>query len=123
VRAGNTTAVAATGKGLDLDAASGPYTTRPAASVAVQPKLKWEPPALDVPAEAKEAKVEGVVELVLDLDAAGKVAKVTVVKDLGYGTGAACADAWRRSQWKPAEQDGQPIGVTGIRKICTIRMQ
>jgi protein TonB len=123
VRAGNSTAVRADGKGLDLDAANGPFLTRPASAVAVQPKVKWEPAALDVPEAAREARVEGTVEIVLDVDAEGKVARVAVVRDLGYGTGEACADAWRRSTWKPGEHQGVPVAVTGIRKLCTIRIQ
>ncbi len=123
VRAGNSTAVRAEGAGLDLDAANGPFLTRPASAVAVQPRVKWEPTGLEVPDAARDARVEGTVEVVLDLDAEGRVARVAVVRDLGYGTGDACVDAWRRSVWRPGEHNGQPVAVTGIRKHCTIRIQ
>lgn len=121
VRAGNTTTVAAGPETMSLDEAKGPWVPRPYSSVTEAPKLKWQPPALVVPDEAKQAKAQGVVEVKLDVGPDGSVLKVVVVKDLGFGTGAACVDAWRQSKWKPGEVDGQAVAVAGIPKICTIR--
>ncbi len=122
VRAGNTTSIAADGKGLDLSEAS-TFTTRPASAVAVQPKLTWQPPALVVPAEAQEARAQGAVEVRFDVDGTGAVVNLELLRDIGFGTGKACMDAWRRSTWKPGTHQGEPVTVTGVRKFCTVRIQ
>jgi protein TonB len=121
VKAGNTTAAKASSDVLDpADAA---WQARPYTSVSAAPKLKWNPSAFVVPEEAREAKVEGTVTVKLDLDPTGKVVRVAIVSDLGYGTGAACAEAWKKSQWKPAEQDGQPVAVLGVPQKCTVQIE
>jgi protein TonB len=120
VRAGNTTAVAASGKGLSLTDANG-FLVRPASAVATQPRLVWEPPALDVPEAARDARAQGTIEVELDVDGEGRVARAVLVRDIGFGTGEACVAAWRTSRWKPGLHDGQPLTVTGIRKLCTVR--
>ncbi len=121
VRAGNTTAVAANGKGMTLTDADG-FLMRPAAAVATQPRLVWEPPALEVPDAARDAHAQGTIEVELDVDAAGRVARVALVRDIGFGTGEACVAAWRSSRWKPGLHEGRPLTVTGIRKLCTVRV-
>ena len=115
---GNTTAVADSQGALPAGADA--WVSRPYAAVAQTPKLKFQPPTMDVPEEARKANVVGTVEVILDLDPNGKVTRVRVVKDLGYGTGEACAAAWRKSTWKPGEQDGAAVAVEGIRKVCTV---
>ncbi len=122
VRAGNTTATAANGKGLSLDDAKD-FTTLPSSAVATPPKLTWEPPGMQVPEAAQEARVQGTVEVTLDVDAQGTPVNVRVVRDLGYGTGESCRAAWERSRWKPGLHQGAPVTVTGIRKLCTVRIQ
>jgi periplasmic protein TonB len=121
VKAGNTVATKASGD--KLDPADAAWQSRPYTAVAVAPKLKWNPGAFEVPDEAKEAKVEGTVTVKLDLDPTGKVVRVTVVNDLGHGTGAACAEAWKKSQWKPAEQDGEAVAVLGVPQKCTVQIE
>ncbi len=121
VRAGNTTAVAADGKGLALEDAR-EFTTLPSSAVATPPKLTWQPPVLDVPKEAQDARIQGVVEVMLDVDGAGKAIHVRVLREVGYGTGDACRAAWARSTWKPGLHQGEPVTVTGIRKTCTVRI-
>ena len=122
VRAGNTTAIAADGKGMDLSEAT-KFTTRPASAVAVQPKLSWQPSALTVPAEAEAARAQGAIEVRFDVDGTGKVVNMELLRDIGFGTGTSCMDAWRRSTWKPGTHQGEPVTVTGIRKVCTVRIQ
>lgn len=119
VRAGNTTGVKAGSETMSLSDASGPFEARPYTSVTTAPRLRWSPP-MDVPEEAQKAGVTGLVNVLLDIDERGKVAGVKIVNDLGHGTGAACAAAFEKSQWKPAEQDGTPVRVTGVPQSCLV---
>ncbi|MFZ5477140.1 MAG: energy transducer TonB [Myxococcota bacterium] len=121
VKAGNT--VATKQSSDTLDPADAGWQARPYTAVSVAPKPKWSPSALEVPEEAKQAKVEGTVHVKLDIDPTGKVMRVAVVSDLGHGTGKACADAWKKSSWKPAEQDGEPVAVLGVPQKCTIQIE
>lgn len=123
VRAGNTTAMAAGKDTMGLDEATGPYVSKPYTAVTNPPKPVSKPAAVDVPDEARKAGVEGVVEVKLDIGPEGNVLRVLVVKDLGHGTGDACAAAWRKSRWKPAMEGGVPIAVLGYPQICTIRRE
>lgn len=123
VAAGNSTEVPQGKDRMGLDEADGPFNARAYTAVTEPPKLKWQPAALVVPEEAKKNRIAGVVEVLVDVGADGKVTRVRVKKDLGFGTGEACADAWRQSTWKPGLQDGQPVGVLGIPKVCTVRLE
>lgn len=117
VRAGNTTQVAAEGKGLSLDEANGP---RAWAAVTTRPKMSLRP-VFQAPEEAQKANIEGTVEVRLDIDDKGVVTSARVVsKALGYGIEEACLAAWRISRWKPAMQDGVPVAVTGMPQYCTV---
>lgn len=115
VSQGNTTAVAAS-KGGPV---GGPYATVPFSSAASPPRLRFRP-TMEVPEEARQAEVEGVIEVRIDLDERGRPIRVVVVRGLGHGTDEACRDAWLRSSWKPAEQATGPVGVTGIPQQCTV---
>jgi protein TonB len=119
VRAGNTTATAATKDSMSLADATGPLQPRPYTAVTTAPHLRWSP-TMEVPEEAKKANIKGTIPVVLDIDEKGKVVKVTVVHGLGYGTDEACAAAWRKAQWKPGQQDGVAVGVTGIPENCEV---
>jgi outer membrane biosynthesis protein TonB len=119
VRAGNTTGVKAGDETMRLDDATGPFEPRPYTAVTNAPRLRWSP-TMDVPEDAQKAAVTGLVNVLLDIDEKGKVTRVKVVSDLGHGTGEACADAFRRSQWKPAEQGGSPVAVTGVPQSCLV---
>jgi protein TonB len=114
VRAGNSLTVAAGDQKLTVDGASRPYT-----AVSSQPRLKWQP-MLEVPEAARKAEIEGKILVQIDLDDAGKVAAVRLVRGLGHGADEACMAAWKQSTWKPAEVDGAPVAVTGIPQKCTI---
>ncbi len=117
VRAGNTTDVAATGKGLSLDEANGP---RAWAAVTTRPKMSLRP-VFEAPEAAQKANVEGTVEVRLDIDEHGVVTSAKVVsKPLGYGIEEACIAAWRLAKWKPAMQDGVAVAVTGMPQYCTV---
>ncbi|MFN7142259.1 MAG: energy transducer TonB, partial [Myxococcota bacterium] len=119
VRAGNSTGVKAGAESMALDEATGPFEPRPYTAVTTAPRLRWSP-TMDVPEEAQKAGVTGLVNVLLDIDEKGKVAKVKVLNDLGHGTGDACAAAFRKSQWKAAEQGGTPVPVTGVPQSCLV---
>ena len=119
VRAGNSTSVRATGDGMSLDDASGAFQSRAYTAVTTAPRVRSQP-SLEVPEEAKKANIQGAVEVSVDIDARGRVVNVRLVKGLGYGIDEACLAAWKRSTWKPGEQDGTPVGVLGIPQKCTV---
>ncbi len=118
VRAGDTTQVAADGRGLTLDEAKAP---RAWASVTTRPKMTTTP-FFDAPDGAKKANVEGTVQVRLDIDENGAVTSVKVISaPLGYGVEDACAGAWRKARFKPAMQDGVAVAVTGMPQSCVVQ--
>lgn len=119
VRAGNSTGVAAGKDSMSLNEASGPFEARPYTSVTKAPRL-LSSSMMDVPDEARKANVKGIVKVLLDLDAKGKVTRVHITQSLGYGLDEACAAAYRKSRWKPAEQDGTPVAVLGVPESCAV---
>ena len=119
VRAGNSTGVAASGAGLSLDQANAP---RSLASVTTPPTCSRRP-MMEVPKEAQEAEVEGEVRVSFDVGEDGAVLRVRVVRDLGFGTGEACAAAWKLARCVPAKQDGVAVAVTGVPQACTVRIE
>lgn len=64
------------------------------------------------PKAAQHAGVEGEVVLVIVIDAQGRVETATVLKGLGYGLDESAVDAARRTEWRPASANGQPIRST-----------
>ncbi len=119
VRAGNSTGVAAGKDTMSLNEAAGPFEARPYTAVTKAPRLQWSP-MMDVPDEARKAGVKGIVKVLLDLDAKGKVTRVQVTQGLGYGIDEACVAAYRKSQWKAAEQDGVAVAVVGVPESCAV---
>ena len=119
VRAGTSVATAATSNTITIDEAA---AARPYASVSSPPRVRVRA-QLEVPEAAIKNNVEGEIRVILDLGDDGKVLAVRLVSDLGFGTGEACADAWRRSRFVPARHDGTPVGVTGMPQVCTIVRQ
>lgn len=116
VRAGTGLDLAAGKETLSLDDAKAP---RSYASVTRPPRARTRP-NMEVPDELKKAGVEGEIKVLLAIGSDGKVKSVKVVKDIGYGSAEACAEAWRRATFVPGEQDGQPVEVTGYPEKCTI---
>jgi TonB family protein len=56
----------------------------------------------DYPSEAKRAGVEGVVILLLSIDARGLVQSVRVLKGLGHGLDESAVRAAKQTRWQPA---------------------
>lgn len=120
VRAGNSTGVAAGKESMSLADASGPFEPRSYTAVTKAPRRQWAP-NMDVPEAARKAGLNGqVVKVLLDIDPKGKVTRVQITQGLGYGVDEACVDAWRKSRWKPAEQDGVPVAVIGVPESCLV---
>lgn len=119
VRAGNSTTVAAEGSGMSADEAT---AARSYASVTTPPVSRARP-MMEVPKAAQEAGVEGEVRVSIDIGVEGNVTAVRVLRDLGHGTGDACAAAWRQARFIPGKQDDQPVAVTGLPQVCTVRIE
>jgi TonB family protein len=116
VRAGTTVQTAATDQTMSLQDAAG---ARSYASVATPPKVKLRA-QMEVPEEAQKAGVQGDVKVLLDIGPDGTVTGVKVLVDLGFGTGEACADAWRRSRFSPGKQGETPVAVLGVPQLCQV---
>jgi periplasmic protein TonB len=98
----------------------GPVTH--AAALTVQPEpLDTEIPKSEYPQAALDAGFEGSVLLKLLVDASGHVRRAVVLKDPGYGLGAAAVKSVRRFRFKPGEVDGKPT-ATEIPFTCTYEL-
>ncbi len=84
-----------------------------AALLTVQPEpLEVEIPQSEYPKAALDAGFEGSVTLKIVIDASGRVRRAVVLKDPGYGLGAAAAkSALRHFKFKPGEVNGKPTAV------------
>ncbi|MCB9696829.1 MAG: energy transducer TonB [Alphaproteobacteria bacterium] len=120
VRAGTTTAVRATEEVMGLEEATESAIV-PYASITNPPKVKYKPP-LEVPDTVKEAGVEGRVELLLTIDATGKVTEIEVVTPLHPDADAACKDSMSRSRWKPGDKDGTAVVTRNVPYSCRFEM-
>ena len=61
------------------------------------------------PAEAARDSVEAVVDVQVEIDAAGEVAGVEVVRWAGYGLDEAAINTVRQLHFRPAMRDGSPV--------------
>lgn len=98
----------------DPPAANGAPPDAPAE--AELPPLVKDPALLDFvqapyPPAAEAAGVEGSVRLLLEIDAAGAVTRVTVVTPAGNGFDEAAVEAARRFRFSPAEDATGPVPV------------
>jgi protein TonB len=80
----------------------------PAARLSAQPR-PLETPPIPYPPEARRAGVEGLVVLVLRLDAAGAVRGVRVVSAPSPDLARAAEEGARRFRFSPALADGEPV--------------
>ena len=80
-------------------------------------------PMMDVPEAAQEAGVEGEIRVSFDVAPDGDVVRVRVLRDLGFGTGEACAAAWKQVKCVPGKQGGVAVAVTGVPQVCTVRIE
>jgi TonB family protein len=59
--------------------------------------------------EAARAEAEATVDALVEIDAAGEVTKVEIVRWAGFGLDESVADAVLRAHFRPAERDGAPV--------------
>jgi protein TonB len=98
----------------------GPITH--AAALTVQPEaIDVEIPKSEYPQAALDAGFEGSVDLKILIDATGRVRRAVLLKDPGYGLGAAAVKSVRRFRFKPGEVDGKPT-ATEIHYVCTYEL-
>jgi len=102
-------APAATTGGTNTD--KGVYKPVPKFSVSTEPEVEAEV-KIPYPLQAKQAAIEGVVELRVEIWQDGTVRSVKVVRGLGYGLDEAAVEAMKRYRFKPATQDGKPVQYT-----------
>jgi TonB family protein len=61
------------------------------------------------PETAARAEAEATVDAIVEIDAAGAVVRVEVVRWAGFGLDDAVVDAVRRMHFRPAARDGEPV--------------
>jgi periplasmic protein TonB len=61
--------------------------------------------------DARKARVQGTVELVIVVNADGSVQVEKVQKSLGYGLDQRAIEAVRRWRFTPGKRDGQPVAT------------
>lgn len=120
VRAGNTTATKATDDTMSLDEAKDTVIL-PFASVTNPPKIRFKP-TLEVPESVSAAQIQGRVELLLTVDAEGKVVDLKVVESLHPDADEACKAAIAKSRWKPGDKDGTPVVTANVPYSCKFEM-
>jgi len=94
----------------------GPFRRGPAEEPKPAPKLTKAPAIKQTvepvyPAGALDARVSADVTMQVDIDAEGKVTKVTVTKPVGQGFDESARDAVMQYLFSPAEVDGKPSPI------------
>jgi len=116
VRAGTTLQTQATDETLTIDEASN-STAIPFSAATTQPRLKNRPP-LAVPDAVKEAGIEGVVRVVLQIAADGDVTDVAVTTSLSPEADEACVESWMQARFKPGMQGDTPVPIINFPRRC-----
>src|SRR4030095_8756060 len=61
--------------------------------------------------EARDARVQGTIQLEAVIGSDGSISKVQVLKSLGYGLDENAAKALSEWRFKPGTKDGKPVNV------------
>lgn len=70
------------------------------------------------PQAAIDAGAKGKIELLFMINRKGEISSISVLKDIGYGTGEACVAALKKTKkWKPAIVNGKPVAVNFVMPI------
>lgn len=118
VRAGTTLRAKATDETMDLDEAASSVAF---SAVTRQPKVRSKPP-LTVPDSVQALRLEGLVQVLVDIDDQGLVAEVRLAQGLHPDADRACLDAWRGAVFAPAMQGDRPVGVRNAPYRCRIEI-
>jgi periplasmic protein TonB len=110
VRAGNTLSVAAEGPGAALDAI-------PSFAAAVE-RPKCRRPPLSIPDSVRRDRVEGLVGILFDVGADGRVSNVRVTDSLTPDADAACVSAWSGTHCKPGTDGTVAVPVADMPFTC-----
>jgi TonB family protein len=73
-----------------------------------------EPPYTE---EARRAKLQGTVMLMIDIDIHGQAQNIRVVRSLGLGLDERAVEAVRTWRFKPAYRDGKPVMTTATIEV------
>ena len=93
----------------------------PFTSVSKPPKVRYKP-TLEVPESVIAAQLQGRVEILMTVDAAGLVTSIQVVSSLHPDADAACVAAMEKSRWKPGTRDDVPVIVQNVPYSCRFEM-
>jgi TonB family protein len=66
------------------------------------------------PETAERAEAEATVDVLVDIDADGEVARVEVVRWAGFGLDEECVNTIRRMHFRPAMRDGQVVPMRAL---------
>lgn len=70
------------------------------------------------PQAAIDAGVKGKIEVLFMINREGEISNISVLKDIGHGTGEACVAALKKTKkWKPAIMNGKPVAVNFVMPI------
>lgn len=61
--------------------------------------------------EARAAKLEGKIVLLIEITSAGRVENVVVLREMGKGMDESAVQAIKRWKFSPATKDGRPVAV------------
>lgn len=121
VNRGNTTAARATDDRVDLDEELSEFAIVPYTSITQPPRARYKP-RLVIPQSIIDAEIEGRVEILLTIDASGKVQSAELLRGLHPEADAACLDSMRKSRWKPGSKDGVSVITQNVPYSCRFEM-
>ena len=67
--------------------------------------------------EARKAKLQGIVELGIEVNASGQVTNVRVLRSLGLGLDERATDAVRQWKFRPGTVDGKPVTTRAVVEV------
>ena len=67
--------------------------------------------------EARKVKLQGIVELGIEVSASGQVTKVRVLRSLGLGLDERAMDAVRQWKFRPGTVDGKPVSTRAVVEV------
>jgi periplasmic protein TonB len=81
-----------------------------------QPVLLWRKDP-EYSAEARKAKLQGIVELGIEVNASGQVTNIRVLRGLGLGLDERAIDAVRQWKFRPGTVDGRAVATRAMVEV------